>query len=137
MKSILSIAALVLALVTFWIVRYYTDTSFHKKIDVNNVESIEMWGHGADQGTKRAGQEDTEKIVGWFNSMTDIRANRDFAGTTPESGIVIKLKSGNKVLILSSGHDFEIQTVNDKGNPVAYWAKQPDIKDLLKKLREG
>jgi len=56
--------------------------------------------------------------------------NKNFAGTTPDSGIVIKLKSGEYISIISSGKDFEIQR-NINGEEVSYWGKNKYIKSLL------
>lgn len=82
---------------------------------------------------RNATKEEIENITKWFNSATDIRRNRRFAGTTPDAGIIIKLKSGGEISLVRSGEDFEIQRDYGMGT-VSYWVKQPDIKKLLDQL---
>jgi hypothetical protein len=72
-----------------------------------------------------------QNIVKWFNAITDVRENKDFAGTTPESGIIIKLKLGSEIHILKSGEDFEVQRTNILGNHISYLGKQSNIRDIL------
>lgn len=111
----------------------------HIKIDVNNVESIRIYG-AAIKGDKFANQDEIIDIINWFNSATDIGRNKDFQGVgTPESGIIIQLKSGfgNKSIgILKSGQDFEVQRYDKHGKYVSYWGKQINIKNILKEAAE-
>jgi beta-lactamase regulating signal transducer with metallopeptidase domain len=108
--------------------------SVHQPISVGDVSSIEVWGNSTGEGREKQTKENMEKIISWFNSATDIRENKDFLGSTPGSGIIIHLKSGERIVIINSGTDFEVQRNTDKGR-VSYWAKQPEIEILLEKLK--
>ncbi|MDD5602722.1 MAG: hypothetical protein PHG48_01395 [Eubacteriales bacterium] len=99
----------------------------HKSIKLIDIESINIWGNT----TRIASSDEVRDIVNWFNSITDIRANKDFEGTTPEAGIVIKLKTGDSILILKSGIDFEVQRTNIFGKRISYWGKEANIRRLL------
>lgn len=115
--------------------RYYNIIAIHRKIDANDVESIKIYGT-AIKGEKYATTDEIKDIINWFNSATDLRRNRYGEGVgTPESNILIQLKSGagKKIInILKSGQDFEIQRYDKMGNWVCYWGKQADIKRVLK-----
>ena len=109
--------------------------SVHLSIQKEDIADIEVYGSG---GTKKI--EDValiDNIIMWFNQLSDIRVNKDFEGTTPESGIIINLKSGKKISILNSGSDFEIQRNDVRPENVSYWGKQQDIKAYLQGLIEG
>jgi len=109
----------------------YRKLSVHKHISSENISSIQLWGVHVQQ--REASSEEKQKIIKAFNSIYSIRRNKDFAGTTPDSGIVIKLKSGEHISIISSGKDFEIQR-NINGEEVSYWGKNKYIKSLLETL---
>jgi hypothetical protein len=48
------------------------------------------------------------------------------------------MKDGRRISILNSGKDFEIQVYYpEKSKSVSYWAKQPDIKNLLLTLEKA
>lgn len=110
-------------------------SSLHKKISLTDVSSIRLWGEGIKEKTdgREATGEEMKKIVDWFNQATDIRENKNLAGTTPDAGIFIQLKNGSLINIIRSGSDFEIQR-DINGEMVSYWAKQPDIKALLDQM---
>lgn len=99
----------------------------HTPINENDVKYITIYGHN----TRVVSAYEKKEIIKWFNSITGIRNNKEFAGTTPEAGIIIDLKAGNRILILQSGIDFEVQRTNIAGNPISYWGKQPNIRNLL------
>lgn len=106
----------------------FTDTmKLHESISVSDVESINIWGHTS----RMANSDEKQDIVKWFNSITNVRENKDFAGTTPESGIIIKVKNGNEILILKSGTDFEVQRINSLGKRISYWGNQSNIRYIL------
>ncbi len=107
------------------------NNNIHRTIDVKNVDKIELWGMS--ETRRYASQEELENIVKWFNSVDNIRKNKEFAGITPSSGIIIELKRGTQILIIQSGEDFEIQR-DRLGRRVSYWAKQKELKVLLKEL---
>ncbi len=107
----------------------------HQSICKQDISDIQVYGS---VGTKKI--EDVvsiDNIIEWFNQASDIRINKDFAGTTPESGIIINLKSGKRILILNSGSDFEIQRDDVRPKNASYWAKQQDIKVYLERLVAG
>lgn len=100
----------------------------HEEIHVSDVDAVIIWNT---DGRRLAGSEEEKNIISWFNSMTNIRHNKDYAGTTPEAGIIIELKSGKGIQILASGTDFEVQRINSLGKHVSYWGQQANIKDIL------
>lgn len=105
----------------------------HKSISRNDIESIQIYGIN----TAITLVDDAvliDKLIKWFNNSSDIGPNKNFEGTTPESGIIINLKSGKRILILRSGKDFEVQRNDVRPKNISYWAKQQDIKDYLDKL---
>ncbi|KJR44378.1 hypothetical protein UF75_5245 [Desulfosporosinus sp. I2] len=63
-----------------------------------------------------------------------VRENKDFAGTTPDSGIIVKEKNGKEFSILRSGKDFEVQRKDALGQIHSHWAIQKEIKTLLDEL---
>ena len=104
--------------------------TFHKTISVDEVATVKTWGNSIPNGEeKEETKEGIEKIVKWFNSITDIRENKELSGSTPESGIIIELKSRNRISVLRSGDQFEIQK-----DGISYWGKQPELNILLENL---
>jgi hypothetical protein len=91
------------------------------------VEYIKIWGIT----NRMADSNEKQDIIYWFNLTTDVRHNKYFAGTTPESGILIKFKNGSSIHILKSGTDFEVQRTNGTGKLISYWGKQSNIKYIL------
>ena len=83
-----------------------------------------------------ATQEEIYNIVNWFNSASGIRENKDFAGETPDSGIILNEKNGKEFRILRSGKDFEVQRYDELGNNRSYWANQKEIRTLLDELAQ-
>ncbi|MDP4182453.1 MAG: hypothetical protein Q8942_15355 [Bacillota bacterium] len=104
----------------------------HQSVFKQDVSYIQIYGTA---GTKKIDDEVTKNnIIKWFNQAVDIRINNDLAGTTPELGIIINLKSGKRIAILNSGADFEIQRNDVMPESISYWAKQQDLKAYLGKL---
>lgn len=102
----------------------------HQTIAFADVEAITEWGPSHPEGeTEVTSKENMEKIVTWFNEATDIRLNQNFPDETAVAGLTIELKSGEKMMILRTGKDFEVQR-----RGVTYWAKQPELKTVLSKL---
>ena len=122
-----TVLIILFALGTVFYINNNTNT-LHESLTINEVESINIWG----KTNRTADSDEKQYIVNWFNSITDIRKNKDFAGTTPEAGICIKLKNNSFILVLESGKDFEVQRTDKSGKQVSYWGKQPDIRDILK-----
>jgi hypothetical protein len=129
MKRNSNIKIILIAIGAIGLIYYlFTDIGkLHEPINIGDIDVIEIWG----KTSRIANSEEKKNIIKWFNSITDIRENKDFAGTTPESGITLKLKSGNSILILKSGSDFEIQRSDVLGINKSYWGKQPNIRDIL------
>ncbi len=135
-RIVLIISALAILTVSgFIIYSYVGQKPVHKEINKQDIFDIQSYGTA---GTKKI-EDDVLKdnILNWFNQAGDIRLNKDFAGTTPESGIIINLKSGKRILVLNSGSDFEIQRDDVRPENISYWARQQDIKDYLRELAEG
>lgn len=107
---------------------FANSNKLHKPINVNDVESINIIGRTT---SRIANKEETQNIVKWFNSITNIRENKDLSGTTAEAVIIIKLKTGNEISISKSGKDFEVQRTNNSGELISYWGKQSNIRDIL------
>lgn len=119
--KILLILILALGLISYYFLR------IHKPINANDVESVNIWGNTSGVTTSVEKQD----IVKWFNSITNIRNNKDFAGTTPNAGVIIKLKTGDEIFIINSGSDFEVQRNNIFGKRISYWGKQPNIRNIF------
>lgn len=132
MKRFSKLLMLIIFILAVWLIYYFfTNTSkLHEPVNLNDVESIIIWG----QTNRLANSAEKQDIINWFNSTTDIRQNRDFAGTTPESGIVIKLKMRSDILILKSGTDFEVQRTNSSGKHISYWGRQSNIRNILYRI---
>jgi hypothetical protein len=105
----------------------------HRPIKVENIARITLWG-GYNGVNREASEQEVTNIVNWFNSVYDIRENKEFAGTTEESGVKIEEKDGTRFIIGRSGEDFEVQRKDQKGKLRSYWARQKDIKELLDQL---
>lgn len=120
---------LIFFIIFFWLIFYFfTNTSkLHEPVNVNDVESINIWG----STNRMADSVEKQDIINWFNSTTDVRQNKYFAGTTPESGVLIKLINGSSIHILKSGTDFEVQRINSSGKFISYWGKQSNIRNIL------
>jgi len=132
---ILSMSLIMILILQGFLYSKLMQKSVHLNISKEDIADIQVYGSA---GTKKI--EDVamiDNIIKWFNQVGDIRVNKDFAGTTPESGIEINLKSGKRILILNSGSDFEIQRNDVIPENVSYWARQQDIKDYLQGLIEG
>ncbi|MGC7871320.1 hypothetical protein ACPUYX_07270 [Desulfosporosinus sp. SYSU MS00001] len=125
-----------LSILGIW--NYFKVSNLHRPLKVEEISSINLWGgHFAGNNRGReATQEEVGDIVDWFNSASDIRENKDFAGETPDSGIVINEKDGEEFSIIRSGRDFEVQRHDKSGRTYSYWATQKDIKVLLDKLTQ-
>lgn len=109
----------------------YLNLSVHKQISSENISSIHLWGVHVKQ--RDASLEEKEKIIKEFNTINSIRRNKDFQGTTPDSGIIINLKSGDHIIVIQSGKDFEIQR-SAGGKQISYWGKNIYLKELLEEL---
>jgi hypothetical protein len=131
-KKSLSVG-IVVFLLTFGIWIYAETSNLHHPIKVEDISRIILWGSG---GYEEATQEEISNIVNWFNSASGIRENKDFAGTTPDSGIIIKENNGNEFSIIRSGKDFEVQRKDALGINHSYWAIQKEIKILLDELSQ-
>lgn len=132
MKKIILSAIILIGAYFLW--SWLSEKELHQQITVDSVESITFWGGGIGN-VKQATNEEIIQMVNWFNSATDIRANKHFAGSTPESGIIIELNSGYGIYIVSSGDNFEIQRNDVKKDNISYWAKEPNIFELLLNLQ--
>jgi hypothetical protein len=130
-KSILLVVIMFLVVLVAW--KYVTTSNLYRPIKVENIARITLWG-GYNGVNREASEQEVTNIVNWFNSVYDIRENKEFAGTTEESGIKIEEKDGTRFIIGRSGEDFEVQRKDQKGKLRSYWARQKDIKELLDQL---
>jgi hypothetical protein len=91
------------------------------------VKDITLW---TDKGEERIA-DDAEKadIISWLNNVSDVRENKDKAGSTPIAGMIVHMESVDPILVLRSGDEFEIQ---QQGK--SYWAREPHIRALLDEL---
>ncbi|AEY64484.1 hypothetical protein [Clostridium sp. BNL1100] len=111
------------------------DKSVHKEIRKEDVLRIESWGAKVIGHTEIKDPVLFDNIIKWFNNSYDIRENPEFAGTTPEAGIIIILKSGKGISILEGARDFEVQRNDIRDKNISYFAKQKDIGKYLDDLR--
>jgi hypothetical protein len=130
-KSLVLVVIMFLVVLVAW--KYVNTTNLHRPIKVENIARITLWG-GYNGVDKEASEQEVTNIVNWFNSAYDIRENKEFAGTTEESGIKIEEKDGTRFSIGRSGEDFEVQRKDQKGKLRSYWVRQKDIKELLDEL---
>lgn len=128
-----SVGVILLMFLVFAVWRWHIAYSLHKPVNLQDVSRIEVWG--VHTNTRSVTNAESEKIVSWFNSATNIRENKEFAGTTPDSGIRIEIKSKETIGIINSGKDFEVQR-EINGRNVSYWAEQRDIDNLLDQLEK-
>ncbi len=113
------------------------DKSVHKEIKKEDVLRIESWGAKVSGPTEIKDPVLFDNIIKWLNKSTDIRENPEFAGTTPEAGINIILKSGKGISILEGARDFEVQRDDVRDKNISYFAVQKDIAKYLDDLRSG
>ncbi|MEQ8154652.1 MAG: hypothetical protein ABRQ25_07195 [Clostridiaceae bacterium] len=127
------IIILILMFTIFAVYRWRTNSinSIHEHINITDVESVEIEGSAIKGDVRIATENEMKDIVNWFNSISDIRKNKDFRGTTSESHIIILLKSKNKISVSRSGWNFEVQRYDKSGKWISYWGKQPDIERIL------
>lgn len=130
-KTITGILLAALVLLGFARWNLYGASRVHFPIAIDDVETVEVWGTALHGIRTIVVGEEINKIAAWFNSIDNVRANPDFQGTTPESGIVIRLKSREEILIFNSGPNFEVQRRNQRGRTISYWGKQTEIEKLL------
>lgn len=129
-KSLLFGLSVFLLALVIW--NYVNTSNLHRTIMVENVSNIRLWsGYGVD---RVATEQEVINIVNWFNSAKGIRENKEFAGTTEDSGIIVEEKNGSRFSIGRSGEDFEVQRKDEQGKLRSYWARQKEIKELLDKL---
>lgn len=127
----LIISILLIFIFGFIFIIYLDDNTLHDKININDVEDIIVWGNNS---RTEVASDKEQNIIDWFNKATEIRQNKNFAGTTSTSGIHIRLKDGKSIHILNSGTDFEVQRTNRSGKLIAYWGKQADLRKLLNSI---
>ena len=130
MKNRLYISVVLAFILIIGVAYYFYKDTIHTPIDIKDVESISILGH-----TKKiVTDKETENILGWFNSISNIHPNPNFSGTTDNSSIEILLKSNEKISIYypaKNNQDFEIQRHNKKGKLISYWGNQSNIRKLL------
>ncbi|EPR14275.1 hypothetical protein [Ruminiclostridium papyrosolvens] len=113
------------------------DNPVHKEIKKEDVLSITSWSAKVNGQTEIKDPVLFDNIIKWFNNSFDIRENPEFAGTTPEAGITIILKSGKGISILEGARDFEVQRNDVRDKNISYFAKQKDIAEYIDNLCSG
>lgn len=98
----------------------------HQNLDAAKVTKVELWGTRV---TRDATALETAAIVAWFNAGFDPRENTAHVGSTPEAGIIIRLTSGETVLVNRDGTDVEVSAHGKQ-----YWLRQPDLRRFLDNL---
>lgn len=99
-------------------------------IAIEEVDKVEFHELGK-LNTREASYEEASQIVEWYNLMHSFKANSTLAGTTPDAGISIRLKSGVSIGITAlgqSGRNLEFQV---KGMKYPYFATQDDLHKLI------
>ena len=74
---------------------------------------------------------DVEEFLGYYNQIYDLRDNKEDAGSTPNSRIIIELRDGEEICIYSSGDQFEVDFSDSDGEKHQYWGKQQEIANML------
>jgi hypothetical protein len=126
---ILAILAILIAI--NW--KGYTARDLHQPVTMENTARIAIWGSGLREvhTERETTPQETEKIVKWYNSASDFRENKEFAGPTPEAGAVIFLKDGTRINVIRTGGEETIE-IQSKGK--SYWAKQGEFRQFLDEL---
>jgi len=99
-------------------------------VTIEEVDKVEFHEPGK-LNTREATYEEACRIVDWYNSMHSFKANSTLAGTTPNAGISITLKSGGSVGITALGQRGRNLEFQAKGTEYPYFATQDDLHKLI------
>lgn len=132
-KLILGITLGIIAAVTIW--WYYSSSIKHPyPITLDDVAKVELHGAKPENKDREATSEEAKQIVNWYNSMSSFKANSSLAGTTPNAGIVIILKSGKSIGITGLGQEGRTLEFQAQGMKFPYFATQDDLRNLIGKI---
>lgn len=99
-------------------------------VAIKDVEKIEFHEPGKLKA-REATYEETRQIVEWYNAMHSFKANSTLAGTTPNAGVSITLKSGGSIGITALGQRGRNLEFQAKGIEYPYFATQDDLYKLI------
>ena len=88
---------------------------YNKRLDAFNAEKVDL---------------DIEEFLRYYNQIDELRNNKEDAGTTPSSKIVIELNNGEEISIHNSGDQFQV-SFEEGDDRFQYWGKQQGIANIL------
>lgn len=103
-------------------------------ITLEDVAKVELHGAKPENKDREATPEEVKQIVDWYSSMRSFKANSTLAGTTPNAGIVIVLKSGKSIGITGLGHQGRNLEFHAQSMKYPYFAIQNDLRNLIGKI---
>ena len=125
------VAATLLLVYGWWAIG--GSSRLHLPINPAAVMEVVLWGDGVGPGGRPATPAERELVLRWFNAGTGPRENKALAGTTPQAGVRIRFSGEQRLSILRSGEDFEVQDFRGAA-PRYYWLKQADLRSFLDEL---
>lgn len=130
-KTVLKTVAAYIVVILIIVVIH--NTFFKEKMELNldeqDVKSVKLCYLGRmEDDTKNL---DVEEFVKYYNMIYDVRENKDGIGSTPETKIIIELKSGEIIEIYDPGFSFEVNIQSDNGEIKQYWGRQENIDNML------
>lgn len=130
------IAALFIAAVFFgW--NWYLEQNIHKPISLNNVETVVLWENGILEGhqERKATDDEIWQIIEWLILQRIYGKMKILQAPLLMQGFGLISKQGDKLLFLIQGQISKCKK-SRFGKSIGYWAKQRNIRKLLKDLRE-
>ena len=104
---------------------------FNRKLELPKLEKDDILSVHYHTSAIDFRELDIEEFLGYYNEIYDIRNNKEGAGTTADTRIIIELKDGRKIGICNSGDQFEIYFTKSNGKRCQYWGKQQEIANML------
>jgi hypothetical protein len=111
---------------TFWIAKMVRKFDVHKKIELAQVERIYFLG----DPERVVSSIELEKFVEWFNDAVFIQKKEFEKDRTDKEGIAVQLKTGEEIIIVPQGKDFDV-TRRLSNRSVTYWARQQELRNFL------
>ncbi|MBQ2982483.1 MAG: hypothetical protein IJD58_10245 [Lachnospiraceae bacterium] len=104
---------------------------FNRKLELPKLEKDDILSVHYHTSAIDFRELDIEEFLGYYNEIYDIRNNKEGAGTTADTRIIIELKDGQKIGISNSGDQFEVDFTKSNGKRCQYWGKQQEIANML------
>lgn len=104
---------------------------FNRKLELPKLEKDDILSVHYHTSAIDFRELDIEEFLGYYNEIYDIRNNKEGAGTTADTTIIIELKDGQKIGISNSGDQFEVDFTKSNGKRCQYWGKQQEIANML------